>query len=174
MKLLAVLVAVFTFASAGSAVVSASASRATTAVESIGDVPGGTTSEVDALLPDGYGNPRTAEQAVQWALSQVGVHRDSGFCLRFVDLAFGRASGPASAFMVWTHSPAQLHHTSGVPPRGAVVVWSSVIGGGHGHIAISLGGGKMVSTTSGPVSVLPVAGFADTAYLGWMPPYFYM
>ena len=28
---------------------------------------------MDALLPDGYRNPRTADQAVQWALSQAGV-----------------------------------------------------------------------------------------------------
>ncbi len=111
---------------------------------------------------------------MRWALSQVGVNRDSGFCLRFVDLAYGRTSGPASAHQVWTGSDDSLHHRTGTPPRGAVVVWSSTIGGGHGHIAISLGDGTMVSTTSGAVSVLPIEGFADSAYLGWMPPYFYV
>lgn len=172
MKFLVALVAVFTFATAGSAVVGASGVGSADAFGSVGQmVPGG---DLDSQLPDGYTNPRPAEQAVQWALSQVGVNRDSGFCLRFVDLAFGRTSGPPSAFMVWTRSPPALHHTSGVPPRGAVVVWSSVIGRGHGHIAISLGDGRMVSTTEGPVSVVPIAGFADTAFLGWMPPYFYM
>jgi hypothetical protein len=129
---------------------------------------------VDSMLPGDYRNPRSAEAAVQWALSQVGVNRDSGFCLRFVDLAFGRGSGPASAHMVWTGSDPSLHHTSGIPPRGSVVVWSSAIGGGHGHIAISLGDGRMISTTSSQVSILSIAGFADSAYLGWMPPYFYV
>lgn len=128
---------------------------------------------VDDMLPSGYRNPRTSEQAVAWALSQVGVTRDNGFCLRFVDLAFGRGSGPASAYLVWTGSPDRLHHT-GLPPRGALVVWSNAIGRGHGHIAISLGDGRMVSTTSGPVSILPIKGFADSAYYGWMPPYFYV
>lgn len=79
-----------------------------------------------------------------------------------------------SAYLVWTQAPPELRHTSGTPPPGAVVVWSSAIGDGHGHIAISLGDGRMVSTTDGAVSVLPIAGFSDSAYYGWMPPYFYM
>lgn len=131
-------------------------------------------SEVDALLPANYHNPRSAEQAVQWALGQVGAYRDSGHCLRFVNVSYGRPSGPPSAYLVWTRSNPNLHHFSGPPPRGAVVVWSNAIGGGHGHIGISLGDGRMVSTTGGPISVLSIKGYADSAYFGWMPPYFYM
>lgn len=132
------------------------------------------TGAVDAMLPAGYRNPRTSEHAVAWALSQVGVNRDSGFCLRFVDLAYGRGSGPPSAYLVWTHSPVHLHRRAGIPPRGALVIWSNAIGRGHGHIAISLGDGRMVSTTGSAVAVLPIQGFADSAYYGWMPPYFYV
>jgi hypothetical protein len=128
----------------------------------------------DALLPPGYRNPRSAEQAVQWALGQVGIHRDAGHCLRFVNLAYGRASGPPSAFLVWTRSNAALHHFTHPAPRGAIVVWSNAIGGGHGHVGISLGNGRMVSTTGGPIAILQTRGFADSAYFGWMPPYFYM
>lgn len=171
MKLLAAVVAVFTLAIAGTAVVGASAVSSPAMSTLAANDP---TADVDAMLPSRYANPRSAEQAVGWALSQVGVARDSGFCLRFVDLAFGRSSGPASAHLVWTQSPPDLHHTDGTPPRGAVVVWSSAIGGGHGHIAVSLGDGRMVSTTSSEVAILPIRGFADDAYLGWMPPYFYM
>lgn len=130
--------------------------------------------DLAAQLPEGYANPRSPQRAVQWALSQVGVRRDSGYCLRFVNLAYGRPSGPPSAYLVWTRAPASLRHRTGSPPRGALVVWSSAIGGGHGHIGISLGDGRMVSTTSGPISVLPIKGYADTAYFGWLPPYFYM
>ncbi len=170
MKVLAVVVALFTFAGTGTAAVLATASSAATpwSAASLGD------GAVDDMLPSGYSNPRSAPAAVDWALSQVGVHRDSGYCLRFVDLAFGRSSGPASAHLVWTQSPEQFHHREGLPPAGAVVVWSSAIGDGHGHIAVSLGDGRMVSTTNGPVAILPIRGFADDAYLGWMPPYFYM
>lgn len=170
MRLIAAVVAVLTFAGSGTAVVIAGASGRS-APMSLSTMSAG---DVDAMLPSGYANPRSAQAAVRWALSQVGVHRDSGYCLRFVDLAFGRTSGPASAHLVWTQSSARLHHTDGVPPAGAVVVWSSAIGDGHGHIAVSLGDGRMVSTTDGPVSILPIRGFADDAYLGWMPPYFYL
>lgn len=169
MKLLAGLVALIAIAGAGTATQGAAAGQP---AGWTGDVAG-VSAEVDTMLPSGYTNPRTAEQAVAWALSQVGVHRDSGYCLRFVDLAYGRTSGPASAYLVWTGSPAAMHH-SGMPPRGALVVWSSAIGRGHGHIAISLGDGRMVSTTSGAVSILQIQGFSDAAYYGWMPPYFYV
>lgn len=164
MRLLVALVAMFAVAGAGTAATAGSAPT----------LGAGSAAEVDALLPGGYSNPRSADEAVAWAMSQVGTVRDVGHCLRFVDLAYGRPSGPPSAYLVWTQSPAELHHSSGTPPRGAVVVWSSAIGGGHGHIAISLGDGRMVSTTDGAVSVLPIAGFSDSAYFGWMPPYFYM
>ena len=130
--------------------------------------------QVDSALPDGYRNPRSAQRAVGWALRQVGVFRDSGYCLRFVNLAYGRPSGPPSAYLVWTRSNPRLHRTDWDAPRGSVVLWSSAIGGGHGHIGISLGDGRMVSTTDGPISVLPIRGYADDAYLGWMPPYFYV
>lgn len=173
LRLLTAFIALLTLSGAATAVAAASAAGTAPGVGTAITVPGDP-AQVDELLPAGYRNPRTAEQAVQWALSQVGVQRDSGYCLRFVDLAYGRTSGPASAYQVWTQSPASLHHVSGTPPRGAVVVWSSAIGGGHGHIAVSLGGGRMVSTTGGAVAVLDIQGFADSAYLGWMPPYFYM
>lgn len=179
MKLLAGLVALFAITGAGTATMGAAAGQPAgtlaaqpTGLWEAGDSP--TDSDVDAMLPAGYRNPRGADQAVVWALSQVGVYRDAGYCLRFVDLAFGRSSGPASAYLVWTRSPSALHRTSGLPPRGAIVVWSSAIGRGHGHIAVSLGDGRMVSTTSGAVSILPIKGFSDSAYYGWMPPYFYM
>jgi cell wall-associated NlpC family hydrolase len=172
-RLVTALVALFALAGAGTAGTGTVAGQPAGALWADGD-SAAFGSEVDALLPNGYGNPRTAEQAVAWALSQVGVHRDAGYCLRFVDLAYGRSSGPPSAYMVWTGSPAGLHHTSGMPPRGALVVWSSAIGRGHGHIAISLGDGRMVSTTSGAVAILPIRGFSDSAYYGWMPPYFYI
>lgn len=165
MKLLVALVAMFAVAGAGTA-----ATAGTT--PDVGAV--GSTAAVDGLLPADYTNPRSAAEAVAWARGQVGTVRDVGHCLRFVDLAFGRASGPPSAYLVWTQAPAELRHTTGTPPAGAVVVWSSAIGGGHGHIAISLGDGRMVSTTDSAVSILPIAGFSDSAYYGWMPPYFYM
>ena len=75
--------------------------------------------------------------------------------------------------MVWDNAPASLRYARDFDaPRGAIVLWSVGIGGGAGHIAISLGGGKMVTTTGGAISIRNIRGFSDRAYLGWMPPYF--
>ena len=132
---------------------------------------------VDAMLPVGYRNGRSADAAVRWALSQVGVWRDAGYCLRFVArAAYQRPWDGASinyAHEVWDNAPAALRHPRDfAPPRGAVVLWSSSIGGGAGHIAISLGAGQMITTTRGAIAITNIRGFADHAYLGWMPPYF--
>lgn len=137
-------------------------------------VPGG---GVDAMLPGGYRNGRTAREAVAYALSQVGVWRDAGYCLRFIARAVYQrpASGGniPSAYQVWANAPRALHHPRDfTPPRGAIVLWGPSIGGGHGHIAISLGNGRMITTTRGAVAITTIHGFADHAYLGWMPPYF--
>ena len=138
------------------------------------DVPAG---GVDAMLPSGYANGRTATQAVAYALTQVGIWRDSGYCLRFVGrVVYQRPWDGGSineAHMVWDNAPTSLRYARDFDaPRGAIVLWSSAIGGGAGHIAISLGGGKMVTTTGGAISIRNIRGFSDRAYLGWMPPYF--
>lgn len=146
------------------------------------DTAGGATANlpaggVDAMLPNGYRNGRTSDQAVRWALSQVGVWRDAGYCLRFVGrYAYERPWDGASinrAHQVWDNAPATLRRPRDFsPPRGAIVLWSSAIGGGAGHIGISLGDGQMVTTTRGAVAIDRIVGFADHTYLGWMPPYF--
>lgn len=132
---------------------------------------------VDAMLPDGYRNGRSADAAVRWALSQVGVWRDPGYCLRFVGKsAYQRpwdGAGINHAHEVWDNAPADLRHPHDYdPPRGAIALWNSSIGGGSGHIAISLGDGQMITTTRGAIAITHIRGFADHAYLGWMPPYF--
>jgi hypothetical protein len=138
------------------------------------DLPAG---GVDAMLPDGYRNGRTAEQSVAYALTQVGVWRDAGYCLRFVGrVVYQRPWDGGSidyAYQVWDNAPASMHNARDFDaPHGAIVLWSSRIGSGAGHIAISLGNGKMITTTRGAIAISRIRGFADHAYLGWMPPYF--
>lgn len=53
-----------------------------------------------------------------------------------------------------------------------MVLWAPSIGGGHGRIALRLGNGRMITATRAPVAITNIHGFADHAYLGWMPPYF--
>lgn len=132
--------------------------------------------DIDSALPVGYRNVRSAAQAVAWAQTQVGVFRDAGYCLRFVATAFGPPQSGrniAEAHHVWDNTPAQYRHPGDRDaPRGAILLWSDTIGSGAGHIAISLGNGQMITTTRGAVSIRPIIHFADSAYLGWMPPYF--
>lgn len=138
------------------------------------DLPAG---GVDAMLPAGYRNGRSAEQAVAYALTQVGVWRDAGYCLRFVGrVVYQRPWDGGSidyAYQVWDNAPDSMQHARDfAAPRGAIVLWSSRIGGGAGHIAISLGNGKMITTTRGAIAITSIRGFADHAYLGWIPPVF--
>ena len=149
------------------------AAQYATPPETAADTPG----EVDAMLPAGYRNGRTASAAVAWALGQVGGWRDAGYCLRFVGrAAYQRPPDGGSidhAHQVWDNAPTTLRHPGDyAAPRGAIVLWNGTIGGGSGHIAISLGDGRMVTTTSGAVAIRTIRGFAPSAYLGWMPPYF--
>jgi cell wall-associated NlpC family hydrolase len=129
------------------------------------------------MLPPGYTNGRTATQAVAHALTQVGQWRDSGYCLRFVGrVVYQRPWDGAAinqAHHVWDNAPTALRHERDFDaPRGAIVLWNSSIGSGAGHIAISLGTGKMVTTTGGAIAIRTIRGYSDHAYLGWMPPYF--
>ena len=138
--------------------------------------------EVDKLMPAGRTNPRSATEAIAWAQKQIGLTvlpdgtPQSGHCLRFVTLAFGYGSGYLYAYDVWTHAPENLlHRGDWNPPPGAVVVWSNAggLGGGAGHIAISIGGGEMISTSGSTVRIMPIRAnnyVPDGNYVGWMPP----
>ncbi len=138
--------------------------------------------EVDKLMPAGRTNPRSATEAIAWAQKQIGLTvlpdgtPQSGHCLRFVTLAFGYGSGYLYAYDVWTHAPESLlHRGDWNPPPGAVVVWSNAggLGGGAGHIAISIGGGEMISTSGSTVRIMPIRAnnyVPDGNYVGWMPP----
>lgn len=138
--------------------------------------------EVDALMPAARSNPRTATQAIAWAQKQIGATVlpdgtvQSGHCLRLVTLAFGHTSGYLYAYDVWTSGPENLkHHGDWNPPPGAVVIWSNAggLGGGAGHIGISIGGGQMISTSNTTVRIMPIRGnnyVPDSNYVGWMPP----
>ena len=78
--------------------------------------------------------------------------------------------------MVWDAAPAGIRHPGDWnPPPGAVVVWSNAggLGGGAGHIAISIGRGEMPTTSGTTVQIMPIRnnGYVpDSNYYGWMPP----
>jgi hypothetical protein len=126
----------------------------------------------------GSGTIRSAGDAVSWA-EQEAYHPSQNYfdmCDYFVASCFGlSASGYASAKAHWNNIPNKMKHTDRNPPAGAMVFWDI---GSYGHIALSVGGGKVASTDimeRGKVSVVPLGTIEKkwrAKYLGWAPPYY--
>lgn len=144
-----------------------------------GNGSGGDPSALDGQWIDGAdkvypGCTRTPRQYVAFARSQKGQgFRESG-CLAWVSIALrGREGlGGYSARYVWKFAPSSAVKSPGdtSPPIGALVVWGSGAGQGHGHIGISTGGGQFISATGGAVVERSIQGFTGD-YLGAMTPH---
>jgi hypothetical protein len=95
------------------------------------------------------GNPRTVEQAIAWMSQYAGKgygapgERVWNRCERYMNLAYGLGGGYGSATAHWM---AGGPRTAGMatPPRGALVFWNT--SNTAGHVALSLGGGMIIST----------------------------
>jgi hypothetical protein len=90
-----------------------------------------------ALAPTIYTAAQAVSRAYSWTSYPVGM------CLNFVwkCLNYPVASGLYDANAAWAAATMKRYTTS--PPAGAPVYFA---GGAHGHVAISLGGGKIRST----------------------------
>lgn len=122
-------------------------------------------------------NPRSCQDAMRWALAQVDgppiwFHR----CLNFVARAYGYSvSGVDNAALFWSRA---LGVRAGDlnPPAGALAFWDT--GQPEGHVALSLGGGLVISNDIGGRGTLTVVPLAELTrrwsaqYLGWAPPFF--
>jgi len=122
----------------------------------------------------GYNSP---SEAVQWALSHQGQDLGySGLCDHFVAQAYGldHSGYDSAATHFQSAKAAGQIHTDTNPPAGALVYWDT---GANGHIALSVGGGKVASTDFtkvGQENVVPIADITQKwgSYLGWSPPYY--
>jgi hypothetical protein len=83
---------------------------------------------------------RSASQAVKKA-RQYTRYR-TGYCLNFVQTMLGAPWSGPSAIWAWNHAK-HKHRGDKNPPPGVPVYWS---GGRYGHIAVSVGGGRVRST----------------------------
>ncbi|KAF9954215.1 hypothetical protein BGZ72_004750 [Mortierella alpina] len=104
----------------------------------------------------GIKNPRTCAGAVQWAINNISTRRNPeyiGMCDKIMARAYGRGfSGFTSAWVHWNQTPARYKHVgSRNAPAGALVFFQ---GGKYGHIAISTGGDKLISTDIGGAGTL--------------------
>jgi hypothetical protein len=86
---------------------------------------------------------RSAQSALGWAKAQRSFH--TGMCLKFVRTCYNVQPKYATAAIAWRKT--RYRHRS-TPPKGVPVWWT---GGsrGFGHIAISDGGGYVISTDTG-------------------------
>jgi hypothetical protein len=128
----------------------------------------------------------SADAAARWAEARVGAVNGpenyncpncpwSGWCETFVELAYRSGAGYSTARMpLYANADAHLAAArprlqGGVPPRGAVVLYSP------NHVAISVGGGRVVSTIgySGQAYAnqnVAYNGVQGVTYQGWYLP----
>jgi hypothetical protein len=105
---------------------------------------------------------------VHKALNDVGMRYAIGMCLQFIRTLVGAPGGEYSSMTAWGDTRMKHRGDWNAPP-GAPMWW----GGGLGHVALSVGGGKIVSTdlpTSGRIGLvdkhLPTTRWGKP-YLGW-------
>jgi hypothetical protein len=123
--------------------------------------------------------------AVAWAQSFVGKNDYAGLCLTFVFKAYAAAGVNLWSLVtvpigsntypvdIWGHLVGQTG--GGTPPYGALVFFASATGDRTlSHVALSTGGGNLISTTDGvndvSVHVETMAQHSYARYLGWWLP----
>ena len=116
-------------------------------------------------------NPRGRDGAISYEFARLGSTAEEGWCMRFQAQAYGWSSSGFSTaevggdYMV-NHG---YMHTTGIPPRGALVWYHN--SSGTGHVVVSLGEGKIIGSSVG--GDVGVAGYQyRTGYRGWSVPYF--
>lgn len=113
-------------------------------------------------------NPRGRNAAINWEFGHLGSTAYEGWCMKFQGLAYGWSYSGFSTAEVggdWMVNHGYMH-TSGIPPRGALVWYHN--SSGTGHVVISLGEGKIIGTSVG--GKVGVAGYKyRTGYRGWSP-----
>jgi hypothetical protein len=116
-------------------------------------------------------NPKTTDVAISLEYVQLGSTSQEGQCMHFQAASYGWGSSGWSTAEVggdWITSHGYMH-TTGIPPRGAIVWYHN--SSGTGHAVLSLGEGKIIgSSVGGKVGV--AAYNYRTGYRGWSVPYF--
>ncbi|GAA5186649.1 SH3 domain-containing protein [Rugosimonospora acidiphila] len=127
----------------------------------------------------GLADPNGCAAAVSWAKSHetTAYHADYyNRCDHVMALAYGfPASGSTTALVHWQAVPAKYKHAGDrTVPAGGLAFF----GGGAGHVMISIGGGKFVSSDihgDGTLTETTIAQIEDSwgkPYLGWTQPWF--
>lgn len=114
----------------------------------------------------------SSEGAIEWAMARTGQHDWDGWCLKFVRGAFqGRSSADdAYKFYVGLGQPNTGAATDKIP-RGALVFFGPTPTNPYGHVAIALGGGRMIGALLGQLSGIQTTSITYVRnYVGWANP----
>jgi uncharacterized protein YraI len=121
--------------------------------------------------PSSKTNPRSANGAINWAFQHYRSGSYENLCLAFTAQAYGWGGSGWNTAEIggdWESSHGYMR-TTGIPPRGALVWYHNSVG--SGHVAISLGEGKVIGTSVG--GAVGVAGYLDHgSYRGWSVAYY--
>ncbi|HEX6499556.1 MAG TPA: hypothetical protein VF054_11050 [Micromonosporaceae bacterium] len=116
-------------------------------------------------------NPRSMNGAIDWEFQRLGSTSWEGWCLKFQAQAYGwsyAGFNTAEEAGDWMVNNGYMH-TSGIPPRGALVWYHN--SSGTGHITVSLGEGKIIGTSVGGAVGVTAYNYMS-GYRGWSVPYF--
>lgn len=118
---------------------------------------------------------RVGAAAASWS-RRIFRWTPSGLCLNFTRTAQGAPGGVPRAIDSWRGVPLELRHGGKFPPPGVAVFWQGHPGS-PGHVAVSLGGGRVRSTdwpSPGTVSSVSIGAVTrrwysspGERYLGW-------
>ncbi len=122
------------------------------------------------------GTQRNAQQAVKWAMDEIGAGGYSNLCLKFVDDAYnptGSRVGTAIGQWYRAKEHGYGHPKDRNPPIGAQIFYWT--GNPARHIAIYVGDGLAVSTDAdngrvGLIKMTELDGWGD--YVGWASAYY--
>jgi cell wall-associated NlpC family hydrolase len=102
-----------------------------------------------------------AEAAISWFMNRTGSTAFEGKCELAVENAFGKSGQYPTAIANWNARSKRTPYNAA--PRGALVFYNT---SSSGHVAISLGDGRVVSTSAGgKIGIVPISYFQNP--LGW-------
>jgi hypothetical protein len=108
-----------------------------------------------------WASKNPGERAIQWFSDNNGRTTHEGKCELAVENAFGTSGRYATARANWSARAQQQPYTSA--PRGSLVFYHT---SAAGHVAISLGNGKVYSTSAGGrIGIVGISSFQNP--LGW-------
>lgn len=142
--------------------------------------PGNPFYDGTAAWPAAVKNPRSAQEAIEWARREAKSSVGGWFrkCLAFVAVSYGwQFSGVPTAIENYRRMPASMKHPGDRnPPPGALMYWET--GSPAGHVAVYLGNGQVASNDILRPGYIDVVDATDietkwgSTYVGWAPPYF--